>query len=186
HDRMVQLEALGGKVIVEPVTAERLDDVATENELVLVATGKGGLASLFPRDPVRSGYDRPQRFLAMVIVTGIPVGPGAVAHRARGLNPVCFSLSGDAGEMFWVPYLHKTAGPCWNLVFEARDGAAFDRFRHCRSFDEAFGAARGVVREFTPWDWEAMKDMEPVAGDPHGWLVGAVPPTVRTGSGVTP
>jgi hypothetical protein len=185
YDRMLQVAREGGEIVVEEVTPKRLDEIAGAFDLTFVSTGKGGLADLFARHPERSVYERPQRRLAMVVVHGIPTSQGAFPHRLSNLTPVCFNFFGDAGEMFWVPYYHKTAGQCWNLVFEAKDGCPFDSFRGCRSLEQAFGIAREVVQQFTPWDWEVMRDMEPVPNDPLAWLVGAFPPTIREPIGVT-
>ena len=55
---MNDLEAAGGRVVVETIDVERLDAIAAEHELVLVATGRGPLAELFPRNAERSVYTR--------------------------------------------------------------------------------------------------------------------------------
>ncbi|MDQ1502227.1 MAG: hypothetical protein QOI86_5567, partial [Actinomycetota bacterium] len=185
YDRMVLLEQLGGKLVVQTVSLDDLDAIAADHDLTFVSTGKGGLADLFPRDGVRSVYDRPQRNLAMLVVRGIPTDGTAFPHRVPGHTPVCFNLFGGAGEMFWVPYLHKTEGRCWNIVFEPREGSPFDRFGETRSLEERFEMARRTVKEFTPWDWDTMKDMEPVPGDPFASVVGRVTPTVRAPAGTT-
>jgi hypothetical protein len=186
YDRMVRLEKLGGNVVVETVTVDSLDDIAGDHDLTFVSTGKGGLAELFPVDRARSVYDRPQRNLALVVVDGIPTDGTAFPHRLPGHTPVCFNLFGDAGEMFWVPYLHKSQRRCWNIVFEAREGSPFDRFMGSRSLEERFEVARDTVKRFTPWDWDTMRNMEPVSGDPFASLVGRVTPSVRAPAGVTP
>ena len=72
HRWMNDLEAAGGRVVVEKVDLARLDQIAAAHDLVLVATGRGPLAELFPRNAERSVYDQPQRKLAMMIVTGAP------------------------------------------------------------------------------------------------------------------
>lgn len=186
YDRMRWLEGLGGKLVIESVTAERLDDIASGSDLTVVATGKFGLSGLFPRDPARSVYDRPQRHLAMILVRGIPTDGSAFPNRLPGLNPVCFNLFGDAGEIFWVPFLHKSGEHVWCLVFEARPGSPFDRWADVDSPAKAFDTARGLAQEFAPWDWPALQNMEPIDEDPFCWLKGAFPPGVRTGSGLTP
>ena len=33
-----------------------------------------------------------------------------------------FNLHVDAGEAFWIPFLHKDGEPTWNLLFEAKPG----------------------------------------------------------------
>ena len=183
--RMDQLENDGGRLMIEKVTPASLDGIASRHDLTIVATGKAALAELFERDIERSVYHEPQRYLAMVIVTGIPTDGTAFPHRLPGLTPVCFNFFGDAGEFFFVPYYHKSAGPCWNLVFEARPGQAFDIYREVTSGAEMLEKAKTIIREYAPWDWETMRDMELVADDDHPWLRGQFPPTIRKPLGRT-
>src|SRR5688572_5216770 len=44
HRWMHELEARGGLLVIEPVTVERLDAIAEEHDLTIVAAGKGELA----------------------------------------------------------------------------------------------------------------------------------------------
>jgi flavin-dependent dehydrogenase len=62
---LAQVEELGGRVVVRDVTAADLETYAADHDLVLVAAGKGKIASLFERDAARSPYDAPQRVLAL-------------------------------------------------------------------------------------------------------------------------
>lgn len=183
--RMDQFEKDGGNLVIESVTPESLDDIARSHDLTVVATGKASLAELFERDLERSVYQEPQRYLGMVIVSGIATDGTAFPHRLPGLTPVCFNFFGDAGEFFFVPYHHKTIGPSWNLVFEARPGGDFDIYREVKTGEEMLDKARTIVREYAPWDWETMKDMELVEGDERPWLRGQFPPTVRRPLGHT-
>src|SRR6476620_568011 len=68
HRWMNDLEAAGVRVIVEAVDVAKLDEIAAKHELTIVATGRGPLADVFPRDEARSVYTTAQRKLAMVIV----------------------------------------------------------------------------------------------------------------------
>jgi len=38
---------------------------------------------------------------------------------------------------------------------------------------------RAIIKQYAAWDWETLKDIEPVDDDPHCWLRGGVAPTVR-------
>jgi len=186
--RMDEFEVRGGNLVIETVTPARLDRIAAEHDLTFVATGKGDLATLFERDPVRSVYEAPQRYLGMLVAKGIATDGSAFPHRMPGHTPVAFNFFGDAGEFFWVPFYHKTAGRCWNLVLEARPGRRFDTFRDVSSAEEMAEAVKSIVRKYAPWDWETIRDMEPVDDDPLCWLRGQFPPTIRrpvahTGSG---
>ncbi len=71
HRWLCDLEAAGGKLVIEAVTPKRADEIAKGADLTVLAAGKAELAQLIPRDAERSVYDRPQRHLSMAIVTGV-------------------------------------------------------------------------------------------------------------------
>ncbi|MCI0543486.1 MAG: hypothetical protein L0Z49_03440 [Actinobacteria bacterium] len=177
--RLDQLAAGGARVVIEEVSPGRVDEIAGMSDLTMVATGKGSLASMFERDPVRSVYETPQRYLGMVIVKSIPTDGSGFPNRLPGHTPVCFNFYGDIGEFFWVPYHHKTQGSCWNLVIEAKTGGPLDTFRDVTSAEQMLEAVRDIVSRYARWDWETMREMELVDDDPFCWLRGAVSPTVR-------
>lgn len=169
---MDELRARGGRVHIEQVGVERLESIAGEHDLTLVATGRADLCRLFARDDRRSVHADAQRQLAMVITTGGPA-------RFDGLPmlPVRFDFLGTDGEIFFVPYFHKDFGPSWNILVEAKPGSRMDRFGGAKSGDEALATLKTVVAELFPWDAAFVRDMR--LADPNGWLVGKVVPTVR-------
>ncbi|MCY1083256.1 styrene monooxygenase/indole monooxygenase family protein [Archangium lansingense] len=179
HQWMRTLEARGGKVVIESVTLQRLDEIAAAHDLTVVAAGRAELCRLFERDAERSVYDKPQRHLAMVCVKGPPLGFDGIP-----MLPVKLNLLAPAGEAFWVPYFHKDAGASWNLLFEARPGGPMDRFEGAKSAAQVLEIGKEVIRDLIPWDYEWVKDAQ--ASDPNGWLVGKFAPTVRKPVGVLP
>lgn len=179
HRWMHDLVARGGRLEIEAVSAARLDAIAAEHELTLVAAGRAELAGLFERDSVRSVYDRPQRKLAMVITQGAALGFDGVPFL-----PVKFNFFAPFGEAFWVPYHHRDAGPSWCLLFEAKAGGPIDRFDGAKTGEQVLAIGKEVIRELMPWDYEWARGME--LADPLGWLLGGVPPTVRRAVGRLP
>jgi NAD(P)-dependent dehydrogenase (short-subunit alcohol dehydrogenase family) len=180
HRWMVDLEAAGGRVVVEKIDLDRLDAIAAQHDLVLVAGGRGALAELFPRHAERSVYAGPQRKLTMVIVTGA----GRLDDGVPFL-PVKFQLLAPYGEMFWMGYYHRDHGPATTVIlFEAKPGSAMDRFDGCTSGEQVVAMAKTVLRDLVPWDAAWAKDME--LADRNGWLMGGVPPTVREPVGRLP
>ncbi|HMV69958.1 MAG TPA: NAD(P)-binding protein, partial [Myxococcota bacterium] len=169
---MDELTARGGAVVIESVTVERLDAIAAEHDLTVVAAGRKELWSLFPRHAERSVYDGPQRKLCLVITRG-----GRMGFDGVPFLPVRFNLTADVGEAFWVPYLHKDGDPTWNLLFEAKPGGPMDRFDPATNGHEALAIARQVIRDLAPWDADWADTM--TLADDHGWLKGSVTPTVR-------
>lgn len=179
HAWMHELVARGGRLVIESVTVERLEQIAAENELTIVATGRSDLCRLFERDAARSVYDKPQRHLGMVCVKGIAMGFDGIP-----LLPVKHNAIAPVGECFWIPYYHKDAGQSWNLVFEARPGGPMDRFEGAKSGEQVLEIAKEIVREFAPWDYDWLKNGE--LSDKHGWQVGKFAPTVRKPVGKLP
>lgn len=179
HRWMHALSERGGRIEIESVDLARLDAIAAEHDLTIVAAGKGELAALFERDAERSGYHEPQRSVAMVIVKG-----PALRRDELPFIAVKNNLLEGVGEAVWLPYYHRDAGPCWNLIFEAKAGGPMDLFQGARSGEEALAAARRVIEELTPWDAAWARGME--LADELGWLVGRITPTVRRPVGRLP
>ncbi len=209
HRWMHDLADRGGRVVVEQVTPARLDEIAAQHDLTIVATGKSDLSNLFERDAARSVYAKPQRHLAMLVLRkrspGGPAGRGPdsagdagpasapasgrrafPAMRFAGLPFVAvkFNILGAAGEVLCSPYYHMTVGESWNLIFEAKPGGPMDVFQGAKSVAEALELAKGVFRDIAPWESAWIEGLEPA--DPNGWLVGAVAPTVRKPVGKLP
>ncbi len=170
----------GCRVEIEKVTIDKLEEIAAENDLCIVAAGRGDIQELFPRDEARSTYNRSQRFLAMVCVHGIAMKLDYAPH----LLPVKFNFFAPHGECFWVPWYSMNGQQSWSMVFEAKDGGPIDRFREVKSGQQALDQAREVVKDMTPWDYEWMKDAE--LCDENSWLVGSFVPQVRQVVGTLP
>lgn len=179
HRWMNDLEAAGGRIVIEKLDLDRLEAVAAQHELVLVAGGRGPLAELFPRNAERSVYSEPQRKVAMVIVTG-----GAQAIDGVPFLPLKLNFLAPYGEAFWIPYYHRDHGPTWCLGFEARAGGPMDRFDACRTGEDVVAVGKAMIRELMPWEVGFTTGLE--LADPNGWLVGAVTPTIREPVGRLP
>jgi len=177
---MGELEERGATIEIEQVDIDRLEEIAKANDLVLVAAGRGDITSLFPRDEARSTYAEPQRFLAMVCVTGVPMQ----LPYAPWVTPVKFNFFAEHGEAFWVPWYSKGKQACWGMLTEAKAGGPFDRFRECRSAEELLRTKLELIREYMPWDYETFRDAVPA--DENAWLAGQFTPEVRQVVGTLP
>ncbi|WP_227984962.1 styrene monooxygenase/indole monooxygenase family protein [Nocardia spumae] len=186
-ERLTTFLEQGGTFVVDRVDTDSLDRIAGENDLTLVATGKGGLSELFPIDEERSVYDAPQRHLLTVTVKGLGYGPEVFAHRStEGGAHSLFSIFADQGEAWWGPYLHKDAGPTWAFLAWARPGSDWDeRFAKADSAASALQIAKDLYRDYIDWDLPEVQSAQVIEEDPHSWLKGAVRPVVRRGVGVT-
>ncbi|GAA3135565.1 alanine-phosphoribitol ligase [Planomonospora alba] len=165
---MAEVERRGGKLVIHDATAGDLEEYADRYDLVLVAAGKGPIASLFERDAARSPYDAPQRALALTYVTGLVPRP---EHSA-----VCFNLIPGVGEYFVFPALTVT-GPCEIMVFEGLVGGPMDCWSDVRTPAEHLARSRWILETFLPWEAERCARAE--LTDDGGVLTGRFAPTVR-------
>jgi 2-polyprenyl-6-methoxyphenol hydroxylase-like FAD-dependent oxidoreductase len=170
---MRDLQAQGGKVVIERVSLARLDEIAAAHDLTIVAAGRAELTRLFPRDEARSTHQEPQRMLTMVNV----VGPPMTFDTAPWYTLVKFNFFAPHGECFWVPWYSKDGHRGWSVLFEARRGSPLDRFAGLGSAEQVLARAKEVIAEVTPWDREWVQGAEPC--DENAWLVGAFTPEVR-------
>jgi len=183
HRWLNDFESVGGRLVIESVTPERLDEIAAASDLTVLAAGKADLANCIPRDTTRSVYDKPQRYLCMGIFDGMRTD---YWDERADFTPVKFNFYGDTGEYFWVPYTHKTAGKTWCVLFEAKPGGKMDRFRDCASPADVLAHTKAFIEENAPWEWDIVKDATVIEDDPHSWLRGQFPPSVRSAWGELP
>ncbi|GAA4089551.1 styrene monooxygenase/indole monooxygenase family protein [Nonomuraea soli] len=165
---LAEFERLGGKLVLHDATAADLEDYAAQYDLVLVAAGKGQIASLFERDPARSPYATPQRALAVTYVHGLAPRP---EHSA-----VCFNLLPGVGEYFVFPALTHS-GPCEIMVFEGAPGGPMDCWDDVRGPAEHLARSRRILEDFFPWEAERCAGIE--LTDANAVLTGRFAPTVR-------
>ncbi|HYF64203.1 MAG TPA: styrene monooxygenase/indole monooxygenase family protein [Herpetosiphonaceae bacterium] len=67
--------ARGGNVVFRDVHAADIDAISEQHDLLVVATGRGGLNALFPRLAEHSPFDAPQRYLCTGLYRGIAPNP---------------------------------------------------------------------------------------------------------------
>ena len=172
---MAEFTKRGGELRVQEAGIDDLEKYARSHDLVIVATGKGALGELFPRDPQRSPYDQPQRALALTYVKNMRPGDPFAA--------VCFSAIPGVGEYFVFPAL-TTSGPCEIMVFEGVPGGPMDCWSEVRTPAEHLAKSRWILETFLPWEAERCREIE--LTDPNGVLVGRLAPGVRKPVGTLP
>jgi styrene monooxygenase A-like protein len=170
-----KLEERGCKIVTHEATVPDLEVYARENDLVIVAAGKGDVAQLFERDASRSPYAAPQRALALTYVTGMTP--------RREYTAVCFNLIPTVGEYFVFPAL-TTSGECEIMVFEGIPGGPMDCWGDVRSPAEHLERSKWVLETFLPWEAERCRTIE--LTDDNGVLAGRFAPTVRKPVGELP
>jgi len=165
---LAEFEKLGGNLVIQDVGIPELEKYAAESDLVLVASGKGEISSLFERDAEKSPYDKPQRALALTYVTGLAPRP---EHSA-----VCFNLIPGVGEYFVFPAL-TTTGPCEIMVFEGVPGGPMDTWKPDFTPEQHLEHSLGILKTFLPWEYERAKNCK--LTDDNGILAGRFAPTTR-------
>ena len=166
----------GGRLEVtegEPAPAD-VERWSERHELIVVAVGRGSMATLFPRDPARSPYDRPQRRLCAALLRGIDL-PDPLS--------VSFNVAPGAGEIFQMA-VWSAEGMVSNLLIEAVPGGPLERLAEMRPDDDpaAFCAeVERLVAAHCPPIAERVHPGRLELLGPLDVLQGAVTPTVRRG-----
>lgn len=183
-DRIGEFLDLGGRFAVESVNPDRLDQIAADHDLVLVATGKGGLSDLFEVDRERTHYDRPQRRLLQVTLAAEPGFDLTYRTRSDAAENL-FNLDAQNGEAWFGPFQHKDDGATWSFLgFAKPDGLWAERFARVKDAQSARDTVVDLYRDFFPEDAPEIEKLH-VIDDPKSWLSGAVTPTVRRAVGRT-
>lgn len=175
---MDELVKRGGRLVVKPATVADLEGYAREHDLVVVATGKGEISRLFPKDEARSTFREAPRHVAMVVVRGIP------EHDRVKLDGVRFRILPGIGEIFSGPFYAKDRIQGTFLGFEAIPSGPLDRFTPGMRPDAQLALSKEVFRDLVPWEYEALRDATLV--DDRACLWGAILPVVRKPAGVLP
>jgi len=168
---MADFEELGGVLrigVVSPADVERLSE---DHSLLVVATGRNGLSSLFPIQPHRSPYSSPQRRLIAGMFHGIADAD------PRGVN---ISVSPGHGELIAAPMFSRS-GFVTAMLVEAVPGGDLGRIA-AFPVQEDLGAftreLRAVLGKHFPMTAERITDAFAIT-DSRDVLQGAVTPAVR-------
>jgi flavin reductase (DIM6/NTAB) family NADH-FMN oxidoreductase RutF len=170
-----EIERRGGKVVTGAASVDDLEDLVATHDLVVVSTGRGGLASLFPVDAARSPYSSPQRATALTYLRGVvpdPAGPGLRYHAVEGV-----------GECFTCPAL-TVAGPCDIVVVEGVPGGPLDVWDDVTGAGQHLDRLRAVLHDHFPSESARVADAQLV--DAGAVLRGRITPAVREPVGTLP
>jgi hypothetical protein len=166
--------ARGGVLRVGPVAPADLERLSTEHDLVVVATGRGGLASLFPRIPSLSPHTQPPRLLFAALMKGLRFSEPA----ATGVN-----LIPGQGEIFESVMVSRD-GLVPSLLIEAQPGSELAVLSTQRydADPRAFEALLlDRLRRFAPTTYERVDPAHFGVLGPRDWLQGSFTPVVREG-----
>jgi hypothetical protein len=164
----------GGELRIGAVHPGDLRTLALEHDLVVVASGRGQLAQVFPRVQEHSPYDQPQRRIVAGLFRGISrIEP----------NTLAFTISPGHGEIFSAPFL-TFEGLVHNVLIEGIPGGGFQEVLDRRYDDDpaAFEAAvLDVLRVHAPSVYERVDARVFGLTRPLDHHKGAITPVVRRG-----
>jgi 2-polyprenyl-6-methoxyphenol hydroxylase-like FAD-dependent oxidoreductase len=172
---MTDFQDRGGRIEYRAISVADLTELSAEYDLVVIATGAGGLGQLFARDEQNSPFNQPQRRLCVGLFTGIA---------EQETKAVTFGISPGAGEMIEIPTV-TFGGDATALLFENHPGSDLQVLAHTRYEDNprAFlDLVLDKLRTHYPVTARRVDEQEfDLANGPLDVLQGGVTPTVRHG-----
>jgi 2-polyprenyl-6-methoxyphenol hydroxylase-like FAD-dependent oxidoreductase len=168
-----EFAARGGTVVVGAVNAGDLERLSEQHDLLVVATGRGGITELFPRIEEESPFSQPQRWIATGLFHGIRAIPGNATVTFVPMH----------GEVFEFPIFSFEPNMV-GLGVEAVPGGAFDEAVHMRYEDDPqrFNAAfLKLLREHVPLIYQRVDPEKFGLTRPLDLMQGGVTPAVRRG-----
>lgn len=172
---MEEFEARGGKLIIKDADIAYLEQLAEENDLVIVSTGKGEIGKLFERDEEKSQFDGPMRTIALTYVKGM--------LPREDFSALNISVNPGIGELVNFP-CETLSGPANIINLECVPGGPMDIWDSVKTPQEHLELAVKFIKEYFPW--EAWRCENLSLTDDLGTLWGRVPPTVRKPIGTLP
>ncbi len=165
---MEEFTKRGGKVVIQDAGVQELEEYAKNNDLAIVASGKGEIARLFETDAANTPYTTPMRALALTYVKNM-------VPREK-FTAVAFNLIPGVGEYFVFPAL-TTSGACEIMVFEGVPGGPMDCWGDVKTPAQHLQRSKEILQKFLPWEADRCRNIE--LTDDMGILAGKFAPTVR-------
>jgi 2-polyprenyl-6-methoxyphenol hydroxylase-like FAD-dependent oxidoreductase len=166
---MAHFESLGGTLRYEDADIETLEALTLAHDLVVVASGKGPIGQLFPRDPSRSPYTQPMRVLALTYVK--PMLP------REGGPAISININPGIGEFVTFPGL-TLSGACDIFTIECVPGGPMDCWEDVRTPADHLAVSERLLRTYFPEEAKRI-DGKLELTDEGGVLRGRVTPTVK-------
>ncbi|WP_257460421.1 styrene monooxygenase/indole monooxygenase family protein [Archangium lipolyticum] len=165
---MRELERRGASIRVVPLAnADEFDAHVTGFDLVVVATGKGSLSSLFARDARRSPFDKPQRH-----ITGFHVKNFRPELRSGTIR-----VLPGLGEVVITPFYGRENIKGRFLLLEGIPGGPLDFLSRELPGRELLEECKRTLRRLLPGQLDDLQEAE--LPTEQCWLRGTITPTVR-------
>jgi hypothetical protein len=172
---MNEFERRGGNLTIQKTGIEELELLAAENDLVVVAAGKGPLCKIFERDPDRSPpYTAPMRHIAAVVV-----------DRDLGISNMVISIVPGGAEIVLLPILDSKGNRATAiLVFSQPETTFYEEYLQIDSGEATLEMALKCAAIYCPDYAEALRGAQ--LSDARSHLHGAFTPVVRKPVGRLP
>ncbi|WP_306321963.1 MULTISPECIES: styrene monooxygenase/indole monooxygenase family protein [unclassified Streptomyces] len=162
----------GGDVVVRQVAPADLEHVAARHDLLVVASGRGPLAGLFPTVADSATVEAPRRLLCAGLYHGVaPTAPKGVT----------LSIAPGRGEVIEIP-LYSGAGHVTALLFECVPGGGADALCAADAGEDQQRFLRALLDELAHHHPTVFERVAPADFGPTGPLDvvrTAITPTVR-------
>ena len=171
---MEDFSSRGGRIVIRTVQSGELDGLASQHELLVVASGLASLSRIFPRVPGHSPYSTPQRLAVAGLYRGI------AWSEPRALEVI---VTPGSGEILAVPMQSFEPG-LTGVGILITAGGLFEPLRHLRydADPPAFVAAvLRLLREHAPAIAERAGARSFDLARPRDLGYAAITPTVRRG-----
>jgi hypothetical protein len=164
----------GGRVVIRTVGSDELEGLASQHGLLVVASGRANLSSIFPRVAEHSPYTTPQRLCIGGLFRGIPYSDPCALE---------VNVTPGSGEIFVVPY-QSFEPDLTGIGILITAGGHFEPLRQLRYKDDprAFVAAvLDLLRDYAPAIYERIDPQRFDLSRPQDLAYAAITPTVRRG-----
>ncbi|MBO6812081.1 monooxygenase [Marinobacter flavimaris] len=173
---MTSFAERGGLIVHEQISADDLETLSEQYDLLVVCTGKGGFGSLFEARESATPFKTPQRALCVGLFKGIKEAP---------IRSVTMSFSPGAGEMIEIPTL-SFDGMCTALVLENHFGGDLEILSKTKYDNDPRAFLDLLLEKLYKHHPSVAERIDPekfdLAHDANDILQGAVPPIFREGS----
>ncbi len=164
----------GGRVVIGALQAGDVERLAGEHDLMVMASGRGSLANMFPRLAAHSPYSTPQR-----------LGVGGLYRGVAYPQPLGIDvpIAPGHGEFLIAP-LYSFEPHLTVIYIQIIRGGAFEVLRHMRYEDDPRGfnaAVLGLMREYAPATYARIDPSTFELARPLDLAHAAITPTVRRG-----
>jgi hypothetical protein len=170
-----EFQRRGGAMEFCDVGMSDLDRYGAVSDLVIVASGKGAIGSMFERDPARSAFNQPMRTIALLYVHGL--------EQKQDYSALNININPGVGEFINFPAITHT-GSCDILNLESISGGPMDQWDSSMTPAKCLELGKAQIKEFFPWEAHRCENIR--LTDDNGTLVGRITPTTRKPIAKTP